>query len=391
MENRKRFKMNFRFKKRYIAYVLIFMLIVFFIYKNFSNKQSYTLLPEEKVNITGEGQGLFVFYEYAPKAFRGLDFSKADFDENKRYRPDSVLMSITDKIRSSATKYLKISANKMEAEKDGKNESETDNKDDSLKERVDKFRTSFSTKGTDTPHKFPLFGDNKAVINLNEDGRRWEIAYINRVLGTSSLLSGPYGRVIKSLDGFESLISPEMLFTLIPTDLEGGSFESNKLKGLKFVEDRLFYLAVDLEESKSSIKFKQGLNYDLELENSEKIEGKLDLIKTDDQARNMFIFSIRNGYDKVKNKRFQKIKIYGPTINAFRIPLECLANDGNMSYCYKLNYKNIAQRVNLDIIKIDDNTALVNNIDEKDKSLGKLSSYDRILYKPESVKEGQMY
>ncbi len=396
-EKRKTYNMNFRFKKSYILYILFLALISFFAFKSFSKPKSFTLMPEESVNINSRGAGLFVFYEYPVKAFEGLDFSKSNFNDEERYRPGSQLIPLDENMRKRAENYLKSVQETIPAsgEEATKEEAKTDktgekNLDKEFKDKTSIFRPSFSLKPNENPHQYPLLGDSSPVIDPNDPKNSWETKYLQRVLSGGYVLSGPYGRVIKSLDGFENLISPPLLLSIMPGEIERGKFTNNKLKGLKFVEDRHFYLVMDLEDAKSSENFKQGRNYEIELEDGNKIEGVIDLIRSDKEGGKLFIFSIRTGYEKVKDKRFQDVKLYGPSVNAFRLPMDCLANDGEKSYCYKLNFKNRAQRVNVNLVKVEDNYALV-QVPEEEKKNGDLSSYDRVLFNPQSVKEGQMY
>lgn len=395
-EKRKTDNMNFRFKKTYLLFIFFLALISFFAFKSCSKPKTYTLMPEESININAQGKGLFVFYEYPVKAFEGLDFSKADFNEDERFRPDSPIIPFDENMKNRVENYIKtvdstrpVSDTEEITEKAKPENKESDQEED-FKEITGNFKPSFSLKPNENPHQYPMLGDSKPVIDPNDPSKNWETKYLQKVLSGGYILAGPYGRVIKSLDGFENLISPQLLLTILPGDIERGNFKNNKLKGLKFVEDRHFYMVMDLDDPKNSGNFKQGKNYEVELENGNKIEGVIDLIRSDKDGGKLFIFSIRTGYDKVRDKRFQDVKLYGPSVSAFRLPMACLDNDGDKSYCYKLNYKNKAQRVNVDLLKVEDKYALV-KVPEEDKKKGDLTSYDRVLFKPQSVKEGQMY
>lgn len=371
----------------WLFWIFLVLGIFAFLKSSLSQPDTFTLMPAENVSQGRKGQGVFIFYEYAPTPYQGVDFSKTGINTEIRYREGTPLAPLSPSIKNRIQTWLE--AEKKAAVEEGKKEiSEIE----IIRPLPDFYTPSFRVRPSPYPHNIPQLGDNKRVKDLSSEGREWEKAYFEEVIKTNQILSAPYGRVRLGCDGFENILTPASLMGMEPGDLADPlTSEKTLFHGLKFVEDRLYYLAVDCPATVRPRSFTPGQATDLRLEGGMVLTGRLDLVRKDKDGRELYIFSMREGYDEIKDMRFTRLEILGPGENVYSIPVDCLAKDSGGVYCYLLDQSRKAVRINVEIAGSRDKAILIRTEETTPSKKIVLQPYDQLLRNPEKITEGKTY
>ncbi len=357
-----------------------------FLYSTLSQPRTYTVMPAERVSQGRKGQGTFIFYEYAPLAYQGVDFSKSGMDTEIRYREGAALAPLSPTMKSRIQAQLKLRKNLKEEK------NKTEDQHEILRTVTDLYSPSFRIRPYPYKHNYPRLGDHQAVEDLSEKGRDWEEAYLEKVIESNQILSGPYGRIQLAIDGFENLLTPASLMSLEPGDLSRPILSApSPSPGLKFVEDRLYYLAVDCPSTVRPRTFAVGKTTDLRLEDGLVLTGKLDMVRKDAKGRELYFFSIREGYEEIKNRRFSSVEILLPVENVYEVPVDCLAKDQGTVYCFLLDQSGKAVKVTVEIAGTRDKMVFIRAEDPASSKKTVLQPYDQLLKNPEKVTEGKSY
>lgn len=389
-------------KTKYILAGLMALAVLAFILFSFlGHPKLYTIMPQETLQSSEEGEGLFVYYEYAPILFSGEDMSGLDLDTNRRYAAMTALGKLSDDLKVKGKAILSHS----EAIKNQENLSLSPKLTQSMNRMMflsqglntaedgADYRTDFTTVPREGNHKYPQLGDDRPVPDLVENGRDWEEAYISACLSSGQVMSGPYGRILLSTDGLEEGVTPAILSGLGPRDIRGKKPGlEQKQDGLTFVEDRVFYLAVDLGRSVGERDFEVGDRVPLKVDGLFDLEGQLDRKVESKEGDVLYIFSLQNGYSKIAGKRYCSVSLLERQQDVFFLPFETVATDeSGKSYCYRLDRTNSAEKVHVKIVEKKDEGFYVSAEAPEDPKAPRLSAYDQILYNPKEIQEGKNY
>ncbi len=225
-----------------------------------------------------------------------------------------------------------------------------------------------------------------------------QIQYLDRVIQAGQVLAPGSTVVHYALDGYEQLCQPESLSRLLPGDLYRNreAQESSSVPGIKFVDNRLFYLAVDLPRATLARSWKVKEDYVIHLSEDVSLTGRLEFVKTADDNAQILVFSLREGYEKVQDIRFCNAVIERGTKTAFLIPIQSVFYENGKAYCYALSSDDVARKTQLDILdsSLDIRQFVVRAWDAEaraQKEERQLRTFDRVLLNPEGIVEGEMY
>lgn len=371
----------------WLFWILLALGIFAFLKSSLFQPDTYTLMPAENVSQGRKGQGVFIFYEYAPTPYQGVDFSKSGINTEIRYREGTPLAALSPSMKNRIRTWLDAEKKTAGEEKKGEiSENEI------IRPLPNFYTPSFRVRPFPYPHNSPRLGDNKRVKNLSSGGREWEKTYFEEVIKTNQILSAPYGRVLLHCDGFENILTPSSLMGMEPGDLAHPlTSEKTLFHGLKFVEDHLYYLAVDCPSTVRPRSFTPGQATDLRLENGVILTGHLNMVRKDKDGRELYIFSMREGYEEIKNLRFARLEILGPGENVYSVPVDCLAKDSSGVYCYLLDQSRKAVRINVEIAGSRDKAILIRTEETTSSKKAVLQPYDQLLKNPEKITEGKIY
>lgn len=387
-------------RKILLAGILLFLVLALALFSLFGHTKTFTVMPQERLQSAEEGEGLFVFYQYAPLLYSGEDMSGLDLDPNQRYPDRTPLGKLTDSLRSKGKEILDHRES-LRSKGDRVQaihfpiEGRMPLLPAAIGEEGDRenYQTPFSTQSQEGNHSYPLLGDDRPVPDLNEKARDWEEDYIESCLSSGQVLSSPYGRIILSTDGLEEWITPSILSALGPGDVRKKALGLPKRQeGLTFVEDRIFYLVVDLGQSVGERDFQPGQGVSLQIDGSIDLEGRLDRMVESKEGEALYIFSLRQGFSKISGKRYCSVKLLEDQEDAFLLPINTVASDEKgQSYCFRLDRTNSAQRVPVKILEKKGDYLYVSAKAPEDPKLPRLSAYDQVLYKPAAIQEGKNY
>lgn len=225
-----------------------------------------------------------------------------------------------------------------------------------------------------------------------------QVQYLDRVIQTGQVIAPGSTVVHYSLDGYERLCRPESLFRLLPGDLcqNRAVQEYTSVPGIKFVDNRLFYLAVDLPRATLARSWKVKEDYAIHLNEDVSLTGRLELVKTADNNAQILVFSFREGYEKIKDIRFCGAVIERGMKTAFLIPIQSVFYENGKAYCYALNSDDVARKTQLDILdsSLDIRQFVVRAWSAEaraQKEERQLRTFDRVLLNPVGIVEGEMY
>lgn len=387
--------------KFFLAGLLVFLILFFVLFSLFGHTKVYTVMPQESLRSVEEGEGLFVFYQYAPLLYSGEDMSGLDVDLNQRYPDLTPLGKLPDALRKKGKEILahretlRSKGDQLVSDQFHHEEERIPLLPSAIGEEGDrkKYTTSFSATEREGNHQYPLLGDDRPVADLNEKGREWEEDYIIKCLSSGNILTSPYGRVVLSTDGLEEFITPSILSALGPGDVRGKKLGlPQRQNGLSFVEDRIFYLAVDLGQSVGQRDFEIGQGLPITIDGSIELEGRLDRKVESKEGESLYIFSIRDGFSRISSKRYCSVSLLKGQEDAFLLPIDTVASDeSGQSYCYRLDRTHSAEKVPVTILEKKDNHLYVSAKAPEDPKLPRLSAYDQILYHPTKIQEGKNY
>ncbi|WP_308540380.1 HlyD family efflux transporter periplasmic adaptor subunit [uncultured Murdochiella sp.] len=317
-----------------IFLLLVVGLAVFFL-RRLIHPKTFTLVQTERVEFVREGRGAFVFYEYAPDVFQQVDWSKED------------IRSVNTDIRYRVnTPVLKI--------------------DESLRRRLESAVTRVAGKT--------------------------EEEYLQKMLKENAVLTPFSSMVYPFSDGYESLFTPESLHFLSPGDIGTENLSHQEYSGLKFVDNRLFYLALDLPQSVLPLDVTLHEEYTLKTDKEVTLHGELIRRSDDPLGRSLLIFALRDGFLRIRGERFSSIRLLLSEADCYRIPSSAVFREGVETFCYVLDKNHVAQKIPvrlMDNAEESDELLVFGGDEEKEK--GALHRFDRVILRPQEVKEGGLY
>lgn len=324
------------FKRRNIIFSLLLLIIIFFAVRSLlSNSSSVLILSDmEEYQDSLKANSILVYYELAPYEFSGLDLPKEDLEEGKRHKKGEDIGPLSQEIKE-----------KLES----------------------------------------------SVIN-NPDSPYHD--YYQEVLEKEKITMPFSGLLYSQRDGYESIINPAILEDLAPGDINKDDFEISPQKGLRFIDNRIFYIAAEALDTDKTENWSLGSCYDIKIKDNIIVSGKLDRINKTDKGEAVLIFSFHDGIGKLIDKRFYQIEIIKKTYKAFRIPISACFYEDDIIYCYIQNVDNVVEKVKINVLDADNDKGefLVEARSEREnKEDSYLKQYDRLILSPDKVKEADIF
>ncbi|WP_071705558.1 HlyD family efflux transporter periplasmic adaptor subunit [Murdochiella vaginalis] len=323
-----------RFPVLRLLILLLFAFLLFIFVRRVWNSKTVTLVQSERVEQSREGRGVFVYYEYAPDVFQHVDWPKETMNTVNteiRYRVDTPLFKL----------------------------------DEALRRRVESQATRLAGSA--------------------------EEEYLQKMLKADAVLT-PFSCMASFVsDGYESLFTPQSLSLLQPGDL-GTENKNQEHAGLKFLDNRLFYLVLDLPQSVLPLDVKLGEDYTLVTDKDVTLHGKIIRRSDDSLGRSLLIFSLRDGVLRVRGERFSTIRLVLSQAECYRLPESAIFYEGAETFCYVLDKNHVAKKVAIHLMGSDKETGefFVAGGDD-DANEAALHRFDRVILRPQEVKEGGLY
>ncbi|MDY6146704.1 MAG: glycerol-3-phosphate 1-O-acyltransferase PlsY [Peptoniphilaceae bacterium] len=337
-------------KKKNRFFLIIWILACFGIFTVFATRYAFASpkiilsKPEEHI-IQEKGRGVFYFQEYAPAIFLGESFSSSEIHTEERYRVNSELADLSEE------QLARISNENMRLQH--------------WKEKED-------------ISKDLSFLRNKA--------------YLEMLLQTKKLIMPFSGMISFQLDGLESLYRVENLAMLLPEDIET-NFKQTPMQGIKFIDNRRFFLALSLPSKSRESEYGIGREYVLHIDEDAVLKGKLNSIKTDEHGKKLLVFSFDDGFQLIRNKRFADVTLDVQKAASYSLPIAAVMREKKKYYCYVVNRSNTA--VKTQVFPIDSDLeqgifyiAATPPKEDTDSKSRKIKQFDEVLKKPEGVQEG---
>lgn len=331
-----------------IAVVVLLILAVMLI-----RRRASTSVISEQITYRKSlhGKGAFFFYEFAPDFLQGETLNISEKFLNRRLRAETGILPL---------------------------------KENALK----RYQTLLDEKKKAAEAAEP-------ELSANTEMER-ELRYLKQVIDAKQILVPKAGLVSLKLDGYESLYRPQSLNALLPGDISFDQTDMVIMPGLKIVDNRKFFLAVDLPQTLHARSLSLGQYCDVQIDDKTSLNGRIERIVSDELNRTLIILSMDAGFDRVRDRRYIDAEIRLEERSAFKLPIDAVVNISGRYYCYILDASGIAhkRRVELlDTIESERVFIVAAHLpkDEKGESERTVERLDRVVLDPGSVKEGAMY
>lgn len=296
------------------------------------------------------GDGVFVFHEFAPSALQSLDFTEDQVlvEDGERVRVDDRILELDEENRNILSRSL------------------------------DQLRAKKNQDG---------------LLAIELQAIEMEISYLETILEDGAVLA-PHSSIVQfSFDGYEKLYSPYSLAYLAPSDINRNKTLEETKPGIKFVDNRIFYLAVDLSQTVSESDWDLGKTYSLIVNDNAELEGKLQYISSNQKNEEVLIFAIRDGYSLIEDLRFTKVNVVEDKQSGFILPSSSIYEEDGKYYCHIYNEANIVEKVEVNLLDVflEDEEVVVAYEDDADPRTRELEIYDRLILDPSKTEEGDFY
>ena len=344
MERKPRKKLNIR--KRFFLFVSACLLLVsYFTWKALQPRTVALMQTYNYIRQTA-GKGVLVFYEYAPSFLENFPDQELVVEDGQRVRTDDFIAPLEGTSKEAANRALK-----------------------SLR--------ALSSRSDLSP--------------LHREKVAYNLAYLEKILDRGQLIAPKSSVVRFQTDGYEDLFSPLMIDQMEPGDVlknEPGPVR----QGIKFVDNRLFYLLVDIPQSVHRNDWSVGSRYDLLIDEDTSLEAKLEAVKTDDLNRQLLVFSLRDGFSILDDKRFVSVNVVEEKYTSFILPMTCVYRKGDYYYAQVLDENDVLIEVKLKVLDVFlESGEFVVETGSKESDEPELTLFDRVLLKPDNRKEEESY
>lgn len=301
--------------------------------------------PYQKIE---KGQGAAVFYEFEPSFFRRKDWSKDSYQLGDRYRKDTVLFSLN----ASETKAL----NQYNAR---------------LKKLLNKKETNPVSR-----------------LQANQ-----ETEYYDQVLTRKEVFMPFSGLVSGHVDGFESLYAPELIGQLKAKSWIN-SVKMDSDPGLKFIDNRLYYILLQLPPSKKNKEWRLGETYPIQLGKKE-IQAELDRVVQETDRGTLLIFTSKEGFSYWDKSRFQPLSLVVKDYMTYRLPRNSIFKEEGIYYCYVMGSDFRAKKAQVYPLAYDRPKKEFildgrENIQEEDPNAYSIKALDQVVLDPDEIEEGDI-
>lgn len=252
---------------------------------------------------------------------------------------------------------------------------------------------------TETSARSELQELQRQLASVTSDTERSRIQrnidYLDQVIQSKQVFAPRASFVASGLDGYESILTPENVLEMRPGDIDFTDSSGSTMDGVKFVDNRMFYLVTEVAQQVVAMEWKIGSFYKVEIAETE-VSAKLISVQQDDTNAQMLVFEVSEDYEQLRNKRSVDVTILRQELDAFTIPLTSAFEENNKVYCYILNADDIAVKTQVHLVGVTDEgmSLVVRALNETERANEKdrqLRRFDQVVVKPEGVVEGVMY
>lgn len=366
----------------FILFVAFLSMIFASVFNKINNvnrdKNLYNIGNIQEINNDIVTNGVAIFDEYVLENFSGIDIST---DNSRVYRADSVIEGTNNfEATDNANKLYNLS-NSLKIS-------------DSLNNTIT-FRNIKSKIFSGQINELDINYYNN--INYSVETSENTIDYIENYIKNKAIKVDSSGYLLNYYDGFESLIGYN--------DISDSNWDflkystnnnSSKIAGLKFVNNKHYYIATYLDKlydlNKSNLT-----NAFITINNKNYRATLQDYISYKDGY--IILFKMSDGLEKFIENRFFTMNINFGFKQGYKIPKEALISINKIKGVYYLE-NNIVKFTPVSIIKEIGNEVYISNdfddifpnvISKSQIDFSTLNPFTKIILNPENYKEGSMY
>lgn len=329
-----------------MALLLLFLIALVYSLVDFIRRPKlYTISAFSDYERLDKGRARAVFYEYEASYFRGQDL-EAQGVQGRRYRVNDELLALDRDQIAALFRY-----------------------NEEIKKQV----------------------HNEALTPSARDQLRLESQYYEEVIRRRQVYMPFSGLVSVSLDGLEPFLLPGDLNRLSGAD----SLPQEALHqqpGLKFVDNRLYYLLVDLPKTCRKRTWTPGQTYRLRMGDTD-YRGTLERYVSGEGGQDFLIFSLREGFSVWAERRIQDLAIVRDQEKVYGLPRDSIFQEDGLYYCYMMNAAGQARKLPVYPLDFDfDRQEWIldakQRLDDQGLPIRTVQVLDKVVADPEGIEEG---
>ncbi|WP_311487874.1 HlyD family efflux transporter periplasmic adaptor subunit [uncultured Helcococcus sp.] len=360
-----------------IALIIIIILAINVLDNKIKEDNLYNIgNPEEQAKYI-DLNSVLVFDEYVLENFSDVDIS---LDTNKLYRSQSVIQGSTFSEAYAEAEKLKEIADKTEF-----TSSNLDKTSFNLLKK-DIFENNYNKL------KLSYFSNPNMDKELYDKGK----AYLESYLNNKAIKTVGSGYLLNYYDGYESLLSTDINDINWDFLKDSEVNNSEKIKGLKYINNENYYIYSYLEDinllDKSKLKDSKLKIDDLE------VQGSFESITNIDDG---FIikFKLIDEIEKLYDKRFVNVQMETSNKELYKIPKKALVYMGDYTGLYYVSNRKV-YFAPVKVFDEDDEFLYVSSnfndifprkLNNEDLQFNKLESFSKVILNPQDYKEGDYY
>ena len=360
-----------------IALIVIIILAINVLDNKIKEDNLYNIGNPEDISRHIDLASVLVFDEYVLENFSDVDIS---LDANKLYRSQSVIQGSTFSEAYAEAEKLKEIADKTEF-----TSSNLDKTSFNLLKK-DIFENNYNKL------KLSYFSNPNMDKELYDKGK----AYLESYLNNKAIKTVGSGYLLNYYDGYESLLSTDINDINWDFLKDSEVNNSEKIKGLKYINNENYYIYSYLEDinllDKSKLKDSKLKIDDLE------VQGSFESITNIDDG---FIikFKLIDEIEKLYDKRFVNVQMETSNKELYKIPKKALVHMGDYTGLYYVSNRKV-YFAPVKVFDEDDEFLYVSSnfndifprkLNNEDLQFNKLESFSKVILNPQDYKEGDYY
>lgn len=360
-----------------IALIVIIILAINVLDNKIKEDNLYNIGNPEDKSRHIDLASVLVFDEYVLENFSDVDIS---LDANKLYRSQSVIQGSTFSEAYAEAEKLKEIADKTEF-----TSSNLDKTSFNLLKK-DIFENNYNKL------KLSYFSNPNMDKELYDKGK----AYLESYLNNKAIKTVGSGYLLNYYDGYESLLSTDINDINWDFLKDSEVNNSEKIKGLKYINNENYYIYSYLEDinllDKSKLKDSKLKIDDLE------VQGSFESITNIDDG---FIikFKLIDEIEKLYDKRFVNVQMETSNKELYKIPKKALVHMGDYTGLYYVSNRKV-YFAPVKVFDEDDEFLYVSSnfndifprkLNNEDLQFNKLESFSKVILNPQDYKEGDYY
>lgn len=360
-----------------IALIVIIILAINVLDNKIKEDNLYNIGNPEDKSRHIDLASVLVFDEYVLENFSDVDIS---LDANKLYRSQSVIQGSTFSEAYAEAEKLKEIADKTEF-----TSSNLDKTSFNLLKK-DIFENNYNKL------KLSYFSNPNMDKELYDKGK----AYLESYLNNKAIKTVGSGYLLNYYDGYESLLSTDINDINWDFLKDSEVNNSEKIKGLKYINNENYYIYSYLEDinllDKSKLKDSKLKIDDLE------VQGSFESITNIDDG---FIikFKLIDEIEKLYDKRFVNVQMETSNKELYKIPKKALVHMGDYTGLYYVSNRKV-YFAPVKVFDEDDKFLYVSSnfndifprkLNNEDLQFNKLESFSKVILNPQDYKEGDYY